>query len=124
LTGKPHENVTVGGIWRNVNEPRLTGYRDRIQESLVLGLTVRVIPGGIISADIVQEKHFPAEFRIGAEARVLPQLVLRVGGRAEPVRPSAGMQIDIRRWSFYYAGDLHPDLGASHQAGIGLRFEP
>jgi len=45
-------------------------------------------------------------------------LKLRVGMRAEPVRPAAGFEIQWQRWRFHYGGDLHPDLGASHEMGL------
>lgn len=124
VTAKPVNGVTVGAVWRNLNEPRIPDYHDRIRESLTAGLAAQITDHALIALDVVQEKFFPAEIRVGAEARVLPQLVLRVGGRAEPVRPSAGLQIDVGRWSFLYAGDLHPDLGASHHVGLGVRISP
>jgi hypothetical protein len=122
VEGSPRSGVFIAAVWRNLNEPRLTKYRDRLGESLTLGVTAQVTERGLVSADVVQEKRFPAELHVGAEVRVLPRLVLRVGGRAEPVVPSAGLQVDAGRWSFVYAGDLHPDLGASHQVGLEIRL--
>jgi len=123
LSVRPTARVSFGVVWRNLNEPKLPGYRDRISESLTIGVAARVVEQGMLAADVVQEKHFAAEYRIGAEARVMSRLFLRVGVRAEPVRPSAGFQIDLGRCSFLYAGDLHPDLGASHEFGLSFRFE-
>lgn len=122
VAGNPLDDFTVAAVWRNLSEPKLSGYQDRIRESLTVGFSARVIAGGFIVADLIQEKGFQTELRVGAEARVLPHLVLRAGGRAEPVRPSAGMQIDLKRWGFVYAGDLHPDLGASHYVGVEFRI--
>lgn len=124
FTAKPAHGVQVGVVWRNLNEPRIPDYRDRIRESLTVGLTARITHQALIAIDIVQEKFFPAEIRVGAEARVLPQLTLRIGGRAEPVRPAAGLQLEIGRWNFLYAGDLHPDLGPSHHVGFGVLISP
>jgi hypothetical protein len=124
VAGRPLEGLSIGAVWRNLNEPRLTNYRDRIRASLALGVSAQVTGNGLVTADVIQEQHFPAELRVGAEVRVLPRLTLRVGGRAEPVRPAAGLQISFGRWSFVYAGDLHPDLGASHQVGLEIRLSP
>ena len=119
---EPHPNIAVGAVWRNLNEPRLSGYQDRIAESLTIGMVWQIRDEGDLVFDIVQESRHPAEYRLGAEARVLPTVALQVGARADPVRPSAGVQLDIRRFSFLYAGDLHPNLGASHELGLSFRI--
>ena len=124
VEGRPLRGLSMAAVWRNLNGPRLPNYRDRIGESLTLGVAAQVTEKGLVTADVVQEEHFPAELRIGAEVRVLPRLTLRVGGRAEPVRPAAGLQVNVGRWSFVYGGDLHPDLGASHQVGLEIRLSP
>jgi hypothetical protein len=119
---EPERDVTIGAVWRNLNHPQLHGYADRIEETLTVGAAVRVMDEGVLIFDIVQEARFSAEYRFGAEAQVLKNLALRVGARAEPVRPSAGIGFEVGRYRFYYAGDLHPDLGASHEIGLGIRF--
>ena len=124
VEGRPLAGLSIAAVWRNLNGPRLPNYRDRICESLTFGVAAQVTENGLVSADVVQEEHFPAELRVGAEVQVLPRLTLRVGGRAEPVRPAAGLQVNMGRWSFVYAGDLHPDLGASHQVGLEIRLSP
>jgi hypothetical protein len=124
VEGRPLAGISVAAVWRNLNEPRLPNYRERIRASLSMGMAAQVTESGLVIVDIVQEEHFPAELRVGAEVRVLPRLTLRVGGRAEPVRPAAGFQVNVGRFSFVYAGDLHPDLGASHQVGFEIRLTP
>jgi hypothetical protein len=124
IEGRPLAGLAVAALWKNLNEPRLSNYDDRIGGSLTFGVTAQVTSDGLVAVDVVQEAHFPAELRVGAELRVLPRLALRVGGRAEPVRPAAGLQVDLGRWSFVYAGDLHPDLGASHHVGLEIRLAP
>ncbi|MDD5087385.1 MAG: hypothetical protein PHI18_01125 [bacterium] len=119
---QPVDPVELAAVWRNLNEPRINGYQDRIRESLTVGLAVAVQPVGTLVADFVQEEYFPTEYRLGAEIPLLPDIALRVGARAEPVRPTAGFQVEIGRWSFAYAGDLHPDLGPSHEVGLELRL--
>jgi hypothetical protein len=119
----PISGLAFGAVWKNLNEPRISGYVDRIRETLTVGVAASVGKSGTLAADIVQEKFFPAEFRVGAEAQLLPTLCLRVGARAEPVRPSAGFEVVAGRWSFAYSGDLHPDLGPSHEIGLQFRFE-
>lgn len=122
LSVRPTEHVTLGANWRNFNEPRLSGYDDRLGELLTVGAAVEVGDDGLIAADVVQETRFRAEYRIGAEARVLSPLWIRLGIRAEPVRPSGGVEIAAGQWHFFYAADLHPDLGASHELGLAVRF--
>ncbi len=118
----PVNALKIGAVWSNLNSPRLTNYSDRIGEALRVGLMARVTDEAILVADVIQEEYFPAEFRGGLEARLLPNFHLRVGIRAEPVRPSAGFQFRVGRWGFNYGGDLHPDLGPSHEIGMEVRF--
>jgi len=119
---RPTDPVEIAAVWRNLNEPRVQGYQDRLRESLSVGFAIAVQPVGIFAADLVQEEYFPIEYRMGMEVPLLPELALRVGARAEPVRPSAGFQVGIGRWSFAYGGDLHPDLGTSHEIGLEMRL--
>ncbi|MBU0508548.1 hypothetical protein KKH27_06925 [bacterium] len=121
---EPVEGIAVGAVWRNLNRPRLSGYADHLSEILTVGVAASVGELGAIVADIVQEERFPAEYRIGAESELLPHLFLRVGARAEPVRPSAGFRVSFGCWSLEYAGDLHPDLGPSHEIGLDLELRP
>jgi hypothetical protein len=119
---EPMRGLAAGIVWRNLNEPRLTGYVDRLPSSLTFGLAGTLTKDAVLTADIIQDKRFPAEVRVGAEASVMDALRLRVGMRAEPVRPSAGFDIQWRQWRFHYGGDLHPDLGASHEMGLEFLF--
>ena len=119
---EPHDILAVGAVWRNINRPQLSGYTDRLDESLTVGASVRVGDEGVVIFDIVQEPRHTAEYRFGAEARVHRNLSLQVGTRLEPMRPSAGIQLQTGRWYFHYAGDLHPDLGVSHELGLSVRL--
>jgi len=122
IAARPISDVELGAVWNNFNSPKLSGFVDRLPETLSVGVAAAISRNGLIVADVLEEKSFPPEYRVGAELRTMPGLCLRVGGRAEPVRPSAGFQVDIRRWAFSYAGDLHPDLGVSHEVGLEYRF--
>ncbi len=117
-----HPQVIIGAVWRNLNDPKLNGYQDRLAESLTVGAAVHLPGEASVVLDILQEPHHATEYRVGAEAQVLSNVALQVGARAEPVRPSAGVQIKAGRWYFYYAGDLHPDLGVSHDVGLAMRL--
>jgi hypothetical protein len=119
---EPLDAVSLGAVWRQANEPKIPGYEGNLESSLIVGSAVEVMPGALLVADIVQEQHFRAEFRVGAEAQVLKTLKLRIGTRAEPVRPAAGFELSTGRWTFHYAGDLHPDLGPSHHVGLEFRL--
>ncbi|MBI5059335.1 hypothetical protein HZB60_06090 [candidate division KSB1 bacterium] len=115
------EEIAIAAVWRNANRGRISGFRDRLAESLALGIRATPAAHSRALIDVVQDRGFPAEVRFGAEIAPLSDLALRVGARTEPVRPSAGLTVSMRRWSFHYAGDLHPDLGASHQVGLEFR---
>ncbi len=117
-----HSRVTIGAVWRNLNDPKVRGYQDRLAESLTVGAAFNLPGEASVVLDVVQEPHHAAEYRMGAEARVLSNVALQVGARVEPVRPSAGVHVKAGRWHFYYAGDLHPDLGVSHDVGLAIRF--
>jgi hypothetical protein len=110
--------VVFAAVWRNANRGRISAFQDRLPESLTIGLATEPAAHSRVLFDLVQERGFPAEVRFGAEIRPLLELALRVGTRAEPVRPSAGFSVERHGWSFHYAGDLHPDLGATHQVGL------
>jgi hypothetical protein len=113
----PIPEFDIGTCWRNFPQSQFGGWNAQMPEALQFGVALR-LPRGTFVADIIEESRFPTEYRVGAEAPVLPALSLRIGARAEPVRPSAGFTVQVSRWRFHYAGDLHPDLGPSHELGL------
>jgi hypothetical protein len=114
---RPIPELTAAAVWRNFPRAQLSRWNSQMPEALHLGLALR-LPRGSFVLDIVEESRFATEYRFGAEAPVLPQLTLRMGSSFEPVRPSVGFTVNVRRWNFHYAGDLHPDLGPSHSLGL------
>jgi hypothetical protein len=123
LLASPTKSVRLGAAWKNLNHARLSGYRDRIPESLTVGAVARLGISSIVLLDLVSEPHFPVESRFGIESKFSKNLTLRVGGRAEPFRPSGGIEVSLRRIRFHYAGDLHPQLGSSHTVGIEIQLD-
>jgi hypothetical protein len=122
LLAAPTDLVKIGVVWRNLNRAYIEGYQDRLPESLTLGASSEVGEYSRVVFDLVAEKHFPVESRFGIESRLMKNLELRIGGRAEPFRPSCGIGIGFNGMWFHYSGDLHSDLGASHS--VGLEFHP
>lgn len=122
LLARPRPWLTAGLVWRNLNEPWLAPYRDRIPASLATGIVAEIAAQGRLAVDVVQEQYHRAEYRFGAEADFGAGLRVRVGARMEPFRPAAGFDFVIGRWRFIYGGDLHPDLGATHDIGLEFRL--
>lgn len=122
LLARPRPWLTAGAVWRNLNEPWLAPYRDRIAASLTTGITARLAGQGLLAVDIVQERFQRAEYRFGAEAEFGTDLRVRIGARMEPFRPAAGVDFMVSRWRFVYAADVHPDLGVSHDIGLEVRL--
>jgi len=114
--------VRVAGVWRNVNRAKLSGFSGELPEALVVGTAIEIPQAGVLVGDVVAERRFPLEMRVGAESEVMPNLIFRLGARAEPVRPSAGIEFGVGQWRFHYAVDRHQDLGVSHS--VGLEFVP
>ncbi len=117
LSCQPIPELTAAAVWRNFPRSELGRWNSQMPEALHLGLALR-LPRGNFVLDIVEESRFQTEYRFGAEAPVLPQLTFRVGSSFEPVRPSVGFTVNVQRWNFHYAGDLHPELGPSHSLGL------
>jgi hypothetical protein len=118
---RPIPEVCAAACWRNFPDARFGRWDARMPEVLQLGVSLR-LPRGSLEVDAVEESRFATEYRFGAEAPVLPLLTLRVGSRFEPVRPSVGFTARFSRWRFHYAGDLHPDLGPSHELGLEVEW--
>ena len=122
IIARPIPKLAVAGVWRQLNRGKIEGYADRLPETLVIGLAAELGYSSLAVLDFVAESHFPLETRLGIESRVSKRLKLRIGGRAEPFRPSGGFEIIFRRWRFHYGVDLHPDLGPTHSVGMEMRI--
>ncbi len=118
-----HRDVRLGAVWRNPGRPAISHFRERLPESLTIGLTTNASSRAVVCADVIQEHNFPMEVRIGAEVVLHPSIAMRVGARGEPFRPAGGFSLKLKRWTFHYSGDLHQELGPSHAVGLELQMQ-
>jgi hypothetical protein len=121
---EPLTDLRVGGVWRKIGGPRVSGFQDRLAESLVAGLVYEARERGSVVVDVVQDERFPLELRAGVEIEARREIALRFGTRTNPVRPSGGVGIGLKSWNFSYGFDLHPELGVSHSAGLEFSARP
>jgi hypothetical protein len=70
--------------------------------------------------DIIQEEGFPLDMRGGIESDIYKVLTLRFGARSQPVQYAAGLSLRYRSFQVNYAMNWHPELGASHVAGLDI----
>lgn len=110
-----------GGVFiTNVNQPELGEAREKISPTVCAGMAFSPREGWTLQLDYYREIGFDDEIRFGAETRVLPMLLLRVGGASNPDRFSAGLAIELGHAALQAAANTHSDLGTTQFYAISL----
>jgi hypothetical protein len=115
-----------GGIFvTNINQPEVGASRERMPPSAGAGVAYTPHRGWTLQLDYFHELGFNDEVRFGAETRVLPMLVVRLGAASNPDRFSAGLAIDLGHVALQAAATTHSDLGTTQFYAISLaRLKP
>lgn len=110
-----------GGVFiTNANQPELGEAREKISPSVNAGMAFSPREGWTLQLDYYREIGFDDEIRFGAEARVLPMLLVRVGGASNPDRFSAGLAVELGHAALQAAANTHSDLGTTQFYAISL----
>jgi hypothetical protein len=76
--------------------------------------------GWTLQLDFHHELGFHDEIRFGAETRLLPMLLVRVGGASNPDRFSAGLSVELGHVALQAAANTHSDLGTTQFYAVNL----
>lgn len=120
-----HLNSKIrGGVFiTNINQPEVGASREKMPPSAGAGIAYTPRPGWTLQVDFFHELGYNDEVRFGAETRVLPMLLVRLGGASNPDRFSAGLAIELGHAAVQAAANTHSDLGTTQFYAISLTRE-
>jgi len=109
-----------GIFLNNVNQPRIGAAREKLPPFGYAGMAFSPRDDWTLQLDFYREFGFADEIRFGAEARVLPMLLLRLGAATNPDRFGAGFTIDLSKAALHAAANTHSDLGTTQFYAISI----
>lgn len=110
-----------GGVFlTNLNQPKMGASGEQISPAASAGMSFSPRAGWTLQLDYHRELGFSDEVRFGVESRVLPMLVVRLGGASNPDRFSAGLAIEFGHVALQAAATTHNDLGTTQFYAISL----
>ncbi len=115
-----NEKIRGGVFITNVNQPELGEAREKISPTVGAGLAFSPRAGWTLQLDYYREIGFDDEIRFGTETRVLPMLLIRIGGASNPDRFSAGLAIELGHAALAAAANTHSDLGTTQFYAVSL----
>ena len=107
----PHRNVTIGAVLGTIGDGT----------TLETGISVRPRSGSLMSASIALTKSLNPDVRLGAEAEVVSEFIMRLGVRTDPAQMSVGAGVAVARVAVDVAVVFHARLGMSTIVTVGLR---
>ncbi|MFO7626578.1 MAG: hypothetical protein R6V62_04905 [Candidatus Fermentibacteraceae bacterium] len=120
LQARVFDRWSVGAALRNPFEARIGESGEHLVSRMDIGVRYEPLPG-MASAFAVSRDFQSTAVRVG-QALPLGPLTLFAGVRSGPAVVTGGLSADVSGVLFSYAVETHPQLNATHQAGVGYAF--
>ncbi len=120
LQARVFDRWSVGASLRNPFEARIGESGEHLVSRMDIGVRYEPLPG-MASAFAVSRDFHGTVVRVG-QALPLGPLTLFAGVRSGPAVVTGGFSADVSGILFSYAVETHPQLNATHQAGVGYAF--
>ncbi len=120
LQARVFDRWSVGAALRNPFEARIGESGEHLVSRMDIGVRYEPLPG-MASAFAVSRDFHGTVVRVG-QALPLGPLTLFAGVRSGPAVVTGGFSADVSGILFSYAVETHPQLNATHQAGVGYAF--
>ncbi len=119
-----YSRTFVGVYFLNINAPQIGEFtKNDLPQRIVAGVAYQPYAGVTTTLDFNRLLGSEeTEVWGGAEFQVLEQLMLRFGGTTNPNRFTAGIGINVSKFSLDYALRTHSDLGETHAFGLVYGF--
>jgi hypothetical protein len=114
------EKLRAGVFITNVNQPKVGASGEKTLPSACAGLAYSPRDRWTLQLDYFRELGFNDEIRFGVESRLLPRLLVRLGGASNPDRFSGGLAIEFGHAALQAAANTHSDLGTTQFYAISL----
>lgn len=120
LQARVFDRWSVGAALRNPFEARIGESGEHLVSRMDIGVRYEPLPG-MASAVAVSRDFQSTVVRVG-QALPLGPLTLFAGVRSGPAVVTGGFSAEVSGILFSYAVETHPQLNATHQAGVGYAF--
>lgn len=109
------ETISIGMLIKNVVAGKMSDSEEPAVREVRSAVRVKIPGAVLLFAEIAQEKHFEAEYRLGFEYTIFEKLVLLIGSGIEtPESFAGGLGFHLGRFQLNYALQNHPSLDQSH----------
>lgn len=120
---KPMPQWVVAAHVFNPNRTPLAEYnRERIPTIFRLGTSYAFHEKVLASTEIQADLDFSPILRVGVEYHAIEQLFLRIGFSSNPISPSFGFGLNLKKFKLDAAAAWQPALGFSPQVSLSYNF--
>lgn len=120
LQARVFDRWSLGATLRNPLEARIGESGEHLVSRMDIGVRYEPLPG-MASAVALSRDFQSTVVRVGQSLPLGP-LTLFAGVRSGPAVITGGFSADVSGMLFSYAVETHPQLSATHQAGVGYAF--
>jgi hypothetical protein len=112
--------TTFGISLLNVNGPTIGSSKEKLPQTLSVGMEYRPFAALSLGADLVKDVRFPMEVHLGVAYQVLGCLWLRGGASDRPSTYSSGIGITYAFFAIDYGFTAHAELGFTHSVSLTI----
>jgi hypothetical protein len=114
--------VSIGALVTNLNQPLISAVRERLPQTMSLGLCYYPASSLMVSFEIFRDMRFSHEYRAGCSYQVISFLTVRAGIEDHLNIYSYGLGINMKKINFDYTLRNHPVLGISHILTFAIKL--
>ncbi|MFA4838271.1 MAG: hypothetical protein WC703_02185 [Candidatus Neomarinimicrobiota bacterium] len=119
----PTDNWRLSILYANVNQPKLSGSREKLPQAFAVGCQYFWEPRLEIDAEIFKDTLFPFSFRVGTRVNLWRGLNGLIGFQSNPDRFSGGLNLTLGKFRFDFAAQHHVSLPLTFYVGCGFQIK-
>ena len=119
---KIHDNVQLGAVVKNFNQPELLDNSDDIPTIFSSGIAVFPFEQVTLTFDFSYDQRDKGQLHFGQEVELINNLPLRFGIQTSPARYAFGVGFSFERVTADYAYLNHPVLQGSHKLSFSFSW--
>ncbi len=116
------DNVQIGAVVKNFNQPELLDNSDDIPTILSSGVSVFAFEEVTLALDFSYDERNKGQLHFGQEVELIKNLPVRFGIQTSPARYAFGVGFDFERMTADYAYLNHPVLQGSHKLSFSFSW--
>lgn len=123
LFSEPLRNLTLGFAAHNILGTTIGATNEHLPRIFKIGTAYVPLRAFTVLFELEKDIRHPLSMKAGVEQKFLDFFAIRLGTTSNPDTFSGGIGLEYSLFTFGYAGNLHKELGWTHQIELAIRLK-